>query len=248
MTLRRGGKYIIKIARVRLILLRSSYYPQTIPLFLESHHGLITTFNRLKWAKSEKKKYDTKTDPLRFKRAMVSTKKQSFKRLICSWLTVIASIVLGHACISHLGSRSLAFLALVSNRLRWRRLLIIDRRNPRLVVDREYRDLDPERRHLNFVLRTISISPFPSGSFVKYVPILPNPHPSISPVATLCRFSGGRGEQHSLFLYLLRPEERTACNSRLFVQLLTSFRSGCSWRGESLRLSKRISALPRRNV
>ena len=94
----------------------------------------------------------------------------------------------------------------------------------------------------------ISISPFPSGSFVKYVPTLPNPHPSISPVATLCRFSGGRGEQHSLFLYLLRPEGRTACNSRLFVQLLTSFRSGCSWRGESLRLSKRISALPRRNV
>lgn len=170
MTLRRGGKYIIKIARVRLILLRSSYYPQTIPLFLESHHGLITTFNRLKWAKSEKKKYDTKTDPLRFKRAMVSTKKQSFKRLICSWLTVIASIVLGHACISHLGSRSLAFLALVSNRLRWRRLLIIDRRNPRLVVDREYRDLDPERRHLNFVLQFQSHLSPPVVSLNMYQP------------------------------------------------------------------------------
>lgn len=50
----------------------------------------------------------------------------------------------------------------------------------------------------------------------------------------------------SLFLYLLQAEGRAACNSRLFVQLLTSFQNGCSWRGESSRLSKRISALRKR--
>lgn len=44
----------------------------------------------------------------------------------------------------------------------------------------------------------------------------------VSRIATLARI----GES----LSLLQAEGRAACNSRLFVQLLTSFQTGCSWR------------------